>query len=200
MISNITMGLKEDGRQLAFVTRRSFAIVIALVLFFSISFCQTPEAADKIIADARTIAAKENKNIFLIFHASWCGRCHKMDMAMNDPAIKNYFDDNYVVRHLVVLESKNNKNLENPGALNLLKKYSDETSGIPFWLVFDQRGQKVFDSREKLPDGKTGENVGCPASEKEVEHFINVLRASSKINEEGLMAIRKRFRKIETGI
>jgi thiol-disulfide isomerase/thioredoxin len=200
IIANIAIGLLDDGKRMAFLTRRLITMMVAMVAFFSISFGQAPETADKIIADARIMAAKENKSIFVIFHASWCGWCHKMDMAMNDPAIKNYFDDNYVVRHLVVLESKNNKNLENPGALELLKKHSDQSSGIPFWLVFDQRGQKLFDSREKLSNGETGDNVGCPASEKEVEHFINVLKASSKINEEGLMAIRKRFRKIETGI
>jgi thiol-disulfide isomerase/thioredoxin len=208
MTSNVTM-CREIGRKLrplmprlsiGMIARRTIAIIVVVGIFVSVSFGQAPEAADKIIKEAQAIAAKENKNIFVIFHASWCGWCHKMDMALNDPAIKKYFDDNYIIRHLVVLESKNKKNLENPGALELLKKHSEETSGIPFWLVYDQRGQKLFDSREKLADGGTGENVGCPASEKEVEHFINVLKASSKINEEGLMAIRKRFRKIETGI
>ena len=81
-----------------------------------------------------------------------------------------------------------------------MKRYSDETSGIPFWLILDKDWQQLFDSREKLSNGETGGNVGCPASEKEVNHFINVLKASSKINEDGLLAIRKRFRKIETRI
>ncbi|HTE25279.1 thioredoxin family protein [Flavitalea sp.] len=200
IISNAAMDPMVDGRQMVFVPGRSTAMMIALCFFVSMSFGQAPEAADKIIADAQAVAAKENKNIFVIFHASWCGWCHKMDTAMNDPSIKKYFDDNYVIRHLVVLESKSKKNLENPGALDLMKKQSEETSGIPFWVVYDQRGQKLFDSREKLANGQTGENVGCPASEKEVDHFINVLKASSKINEEGLTAIRKRFRKIEAGI
>jgi fumarate reductase subunit D len=200
IISNILMELKADRKQITFVVRPIIAILVAFGFFVSIGFGQSPETADKVIADAQAMAGKEDKNIFVIFHASWCGWCHKMDLAMNDPAIKKYFDDNYIIRHLVVLESKNKKNLENPGALDLLKKHSEESSGIPFWLVYDKHGQKLFDSREKLADGNTGENVGCPASEKEVEHFINVLRASSKINEAGLMEIRKRFRRIETDV
>ena len=178
---------------------RSIAMLISFCAFVSAGKAQVPEAADKVIADARVIAVKENKNIFVIFHASWCGWCHKMDTAMNDPLVKHYFDEHYVIRHLVVMESGNKKNLENPGALELMKKYSDETSGIPFWIVFDQHGGKLLDSRESKPDGRPGDNVGCPASEKEVAHFIKVLKASSSINEEGLEAIRKRFRMNETG-
>ena len=157
-------------------------------------------SAEKIINDARAVAVKENKNIFVIFHASWCGWCHKMDTAMNDPAVKKHFDDNYVIRHLVVLESKNKKSLENPGALELMKQSSAETSGIPFWLIYNKNGEKIFDSRARTADGTAGDNVGCPASEKEVDHFIYVLKASSSIDEMGLEAIRKRFRKIETGM
>jgi thioredoxin-related protein len=198
--TNSVSGWLTQSGQFTFLASRSIMIIITLCCLVLMSFGQGPDAAGQIIGDAKGIAVKENKNIFVIFHASWCGWCHKLDTAMNDPEIKKYFDENYVIRHLVVLESKNKKNLENPGALELMKKYSEETSGIPFWLVMDQRGQKLFDSREKLPDGKTGDNVGCPASEKEVDHFITVLKASSKISPDGLLAIRKRFRKIETGI
>jgi thiol-disulfide isomerase/thioredoxin len=198
--------MTEKGLGLLIETRLSWLyarrVIVMMILSWIVlpGFGQVPVHAGKVIDDARVIAVKENKNIFLIFHASWCGWCHKMDKAMNDPEIKKYFDDNYVIRHLVVLESKDRKNLENPGALELMKKYSEETSGIPFWVVINQGGEKIFDSREKSGDGKMGENVGCPASEKEVEHFINVLKASSKIGEDGLLAIKKRFRKIETGI
>ena len=55
---------------------------------------------------------------------------------MNDPACKEFFDNNYVIDHLVVKESENNKHLENPGAEDLLKQYKGANSGIPFWLDF----------------------------------------------------------------
>jgi len=159
---------------------------------------QQKPSAQKVLEDARLIATKENKNVFVIFHASWCGWCHKMDTAMNDPAIKKFFFDNYVVRHLVVMESKNKKNLENPGALEIMQKYSGENSGIPFWFITDKKGKFLMDSRQQTADGKPGDNVGCPASEKEVEHFIKVLKQTSKINEPGLAAIKTRFRKNES--
>ena len=42
-----------------------------------------------------------------------------------------------------------------------------------------------------------GANTGCPASEKEVAFFVDILQKTSKLNTEQLEIIRKRFRKNE---
>src|SRR5262245_46462193 len=63
----------------------------------------TAPSAETILKEAYQRAAKEKKNVMIIFHASWCGWCHKMDTAMNDVACKKFFTDNYVVEHLTVL-------------------------------------------------------------------------------------------------
>ena len=55
----------------------------------------------------------------------------------------------------------------------------------------DKKGAKLGDSFVN------GENLGCPASEKEVESFVVLLKKTSKINGEGLEAIRIRFRQNE---
>ena len=107
----------------------------------------TPPSASDILNKAYQQAAKENKNVFLMFHASWCGWCHKMDKSMNDTSCKKFFDDNYVICHLVTDESKDKKNLENPGAAEMKIKYNGEGLGIPFWLVFDKDGNLLSDSK-----------------------------------------------------
>jgi hypothetical protein len=84
-----------------------------------------------------------------MFHASWCGWCHKMDTSLNDASVKKFFDDNFVIRHLVVFESKGKENLENPGALEMLTKYDGKDQGIPFWLIFDKDENFLADSRMK---------------------------------------------------
>jgi len=147
---------------------------------------------------AFTKAKAENKNVFIIFHASWCGWCHKMDTAMNDGSVKKFFTDNFIIEHLTVDESANKKNLENPGAAEFRKEYGGENQGIPYWLVFDKDRKLISDSRMK--PGTTnpeGDNTGCPASEKEVEFFVKVLKQSSNLNDQQLDIIRKRFRKNE---
>ena len=153
---------------------------------------QTPLPADSILSRALSKAKAEKKNVFVIFHASWCGWCRKMDAAMNDPACKPFFDANYVVEHLTILESKDKKNLENPGAEALFKKYAPADSGIPFWLIYDAQGMLIADA--KMPDGS---NAGCPATVNEVAHLIQTLKRSSSIDEKTSKAIFERFRRNE---
>ncbi len=171
---------------------------LAFVILFCLSAKSqtTPASSDEILKEAYQVAAKENKNVFVMFHASWCGWCHKMDKSMEDVNCKKFFDDNFVIRHLVVNESDDKKNLENPGAEELKKKYYGDGQGIPFWLVFDKNGKLLADSKlREIGEGKeTGYNTGCPANTREVEYFISVLQKTSSLNTAQLDIIRKRFR------
>lgn len=176
---------------------RVFIVVIAL---FTSMFAKSQAAtADAVMKEAFQKAVAENKNVFLMFHASWCGWCHKMDNSMNDPVCKKFFDDNFIICHLVVDESKDKKDLENPGADELRKKYHGDGQGIPFWLIFDKAGNMLADSKIRAAgEGpEKGENSGCPATEKEVDFFIDVLKKNSDIHPSELKIIRERFRKNE---
>lgn len=176
--------------------------IILVILSFTLlqpvfSQAPAPLPASTVISEAVKIAAKENKKVFIMFHASWCMWCRKMNASMNDVSCKKFFDDNFVIRHLVVDESKNKKQLENPGASELRDKYYGKDQGIPFWLVFDSKGELLFDSkvRNEGEGLEKGENVGCPASEKEVSYFIDVLKKTTSLQPADLEIIRQRFRK-----
>jgi len=147
-------------------------------------------SADEVLQLAYTQAAKERKNVLLIFHASWCGWCIKMDSSLQDTNVKPLIDNNYVTAHLTVYESPNKKGLENPGALEFLTKLGGADQGLPYWMILDKDGKLLADAQYK-----PGENSGCPAAEVEVAHFINVLRKTSSLNEAQLKVIEKRFRK-----
>ena len=177
--------------------------LIALLFSFWASvmvFGQTPLTTDRILKDAQAEARREKKNVFIIFHASWCGWCHKMDSSLNDRNCKKFFDDNYVIRHLVVYESKGKKNLENPGGIELVTKYGGKDMGLPFWLILDQDGNLLADSQIK-PAGASStapaQNCGCPAAKEEVSYFIDVLRKTSSMNDQQAGLIEKRFRENE---
>ena len=178
-------------------------VLVAPAFFFitMISFAQSsPLPANDILHEAFQQAAKENKKVFIIFHASWCGWCHKMENSINDKSCKDFFNKNYVIRYLVIDESKDKKDLENPGANELRAKYHGDDEGIPFWLIFDKDGNLVADS-QKRPAGTSintkGENIACPATENEVAYFISVLQKTSQISEAEQAAIQKRFRQNE---
>ena len=176
-------------------------LILPSLLFVSITLLaqKPPASADEIMNEAFTAAKKQNKKVLLMFHASWCGWCHKMDTSLNDPSVKKFFDDNFVIRHLVVFESKGKQNLENPGALEMITKYNGKDQGIPFWLIFDQDEKFLFDSRrtETVNGVEKLQNVGCPASKPEVDYFIAVLIKTTSLKEEELEKIRTRFRKNE---
>jgi thioredoxin-related protein len=176
-------------------------LALAIVMQFSIvaKAQSAPPSADDILKEAYQAAAKENKNVFIMFHASWCGWCHRMDNSMKDEICRKFFEDNFVIRHLVVDESDDKKNLENPGAVELRRKYYGDGQGIPFWLLFDKDGKLLADSKIRVEGAgpETGNNTGCPASEKEVEYFIAVLQKTTSLNSTQLEIIRKRFRQNE---
>jgi len=176
--------------------------LISVLLFTTITslFAQkAPLSSEEIMKEAFTSAKKQNKKVLVMFHASWCVWCHKMDTSLNDASIKKIFDDNFVIRHLVVFESKGKENLENPGALEMLTKFEAKDQGIPFWLIFDKDENFLADSRmkETINGVEKLQNTGCPATKKEVDYFIEVLKKTTDLKEDQLEKIRTRFRRNE---
>lgn len=145
-------------------------------------------------------AGQQNKKVLLIFHASWCGWCHKMDTSLNDITVKKFFDDNFVITHITVKESKEKEKLENAGGYEMMQKYNGTDQGLPYWIILDKDYNLLFDSqvRKKQPDGSVkGQNVGCPASQPEVDMFIDVLKKTTSLTAPQLALIAKRFRQNE---
>ena len=178
-----------------------FKLSIPLVLSFLLTtnvYAQTkPATADEVVKAAKMEAAKSNRNVFVIFHASWCVWCHRMDTAMNDTTIQSFFEKNYVIKHLTVDERGDKKILENPGAMALLTKYNGDQQGIPYWFILDKNGKLLADSRIHSESGElAGNNVGCPAQPGEVAYFIRVLKNTSSPSDRQLELIQKRFLQI----
>ena len=174
-----------------------FAFLVVFVA--NITLAQTqPPSADQVLKEAFKEAKAKKKKVFIKFSASWCGWCKKMDASMNDPEIKAYFDESFVIRQFIVMESKGKENLETPGAMELIKKHNSEGFGIPLWFIFDEKGNLMVDSHIR-PDGVglevKGKNIiGCPAAKEEVESFIKSLKLTTKLNDAALAKIFARFR------
>ncbi len=174
-------------------------LLLTALLFFSVSVSFSQEvipSAESVLNQSYAQAAKEHKKVLLIFHASWCGWCKKMTASLNDPACKKMFDDHYVTVYLDVLEHKGEESKENPGGLDVLKKYEAVDAGLPFWLVLDDKGTTLATSAMP-PAGATtakpADNVGCPTEPNEVEYFVKVLKQTSNLTESDFAVITKRF-------
>lgn len=179
--------------------RKSLLLLFIALLTLNTAFSQTtPPSADAVLKEALKEAKAQKKKVFIKFSASWCGWCHKMDDSMNEPEMKPLFDKSFVMRQLIVMESKGKENLENPGALDLLKKHNSDGFGIPVWFIFDTDGKLLVDSHLR-PEGVgievKGKNIiGCPASKEEVEAFVKALKLTTKLNDAELSKIAARFR------
>jgi hypothetical protein len=134
-----------------------------------------------------------------MFHASWCGWCKKMTASIGDSTCSKFFDDNYVITYLDVMERPGKEMLENPGGLDMMKTLKgDPTGGIPYWVVMDANGKVAGTSYVPHADGTPGtakDNVGCPAEAGEVAYFVGLLKMTSKLTDDQLAIIKTRFLK-----
>lgn len=165
---------------------------LKLMILLFVAACagqvKAQDSASNILENALTQAKVENKNVFVKYSASWCGWCKKMDKQMKSDKCKSFFDTNYVIVNLVVKESQKNKHLENPGAIDFLKKHKGDQSGLPFWVILNEDGSLIEDSFNV-----EGENLGCPYTKEEVETFISILKKTSNLTQENLTIIAETF-------
>ncbi|MEP6464716.1 MAG: thioredoxin family protein [Parafilimonas sp.] len=176
--------------------KKLLIVCITLVSFVVCKAQTQPVSAEKIIKEACKEAGLQNKKALIIFHASWCVWCHKLDSSINDVTCKKFFDDNYVIKHITVFETNDKKDLNNPGASEFLTAHHAADQGIPAWFIFDSKGTLLADSQLR-PAGAAfnleGSNIGCPANETEINYFVSILEKTSHITNEQKQAIRKRF-------
>ena len=185
---------KKDWLKLAAMKIKWPVGLIIFLLFSGTVMAQNLPSAESLLKKAYKEAVAKKKNVFIIFHASWCGPCKIMQASMKDKKIKAFFDSSYIIVDLVAFEFDEGEN--NPGAGELLQKHNDNNASIPFWMIQDATGKVLGDSRV-VPayntDG-TKENMGCPSTEKEVDYFVSLLKKTSALTLQQLEAIRKRFR------
>jgi thioredoxin-related protein len=154
--------------------------------------------AAEVIQKGIDLAKATHKNVLVIFTATWCHWCHRMDTLLNSGDVKNYFQDAYVICHVDVQEEAAKKNLENQGWKTYLQEFGgDENEGVPFWAILDDQGKALVNSRIK-PTGPSaeprGDNAGCPMYDKEVAYFIQCLAQTSSMTKDQLSRIGEAFK------
>lgn len=164
------------------------SLLPVFAVIFTLATATAQDNATTLLDNAYAQAKKENKNVFIMFHASWCGWCKKMDKNMQSDACKAFFDANYVTVHLDVKEMQNKQELETAGGEEVLEKYKGDQAGLPFWVILDSKGTLLADSFNSK-----GDNLGCPASPEEVEVFVEKLKKTGKFTDAQLATVKETF-------
>ena len=145
---------------------------IFFVILFSISLTifaqQKPKSADDILKSALSQANYYNKNVLVIFHATWCGWCKRLIKVVNGSEVSNIFNNNFVVTYIDVRErGEMIKLVENPGGQELMSRLGGGSSGVPFYVFLDSKGNVITS------------NAGYP-SRRSVPSFVARIKKSAK--------------------
>lgn len=161
--------------------RRTHPFLLVFLFFGFLSApavrAQQRTSADEVLAAAKTDAATQHKDIFLVFGASWCPPCRELDSFMADREIRPILEKYFVMAHLSVFEQRGkHPELNNPGGEKLVADFGGEAGGVPFLVFLDAQGHPLINSNRPVTGKPKGENVGYPALPEEINWFMSMLR------------------------
>ena len=159
----------------------SVALVSLAILAIASSLAaQDPPPAERVLADAKAQAARQHKNIFLIFGASWCEPCKQFEGFMEAPEIHSILEKYFVIARVSIGEEYGgNPRLNSPGAGKLLVELggpSSEDAGIPFIVLLDAKRKFIIDSNRPVKGKNEAEGIGYPTEPEEIDWFKSLLK------------------------
>jgi len=89
------------------------------------------------IKEALAMAAKQHKNVIVVFGANWCYDCHVLDLAFHRPDLAGVLQRSYEVVHVDVGEGDKNQDLMQQYHVPMKK-------GIPALAVLDSSGKLLY--------------------------------------------------------
>ncbi len=116
-----------------------FFIFLLLAIVSTISYCKSePIVYDlTILQENLTQAASENKNLIVIFGASWCPDCLALDQILTEPKLDTLLQNKYSILKIDV--GRFDKNLD------INQKLGDPIdSGIPALVIIDPKKNLVI--------------------------------------------------------
>ena len=164
---------------------KSMTALLILVLLGTPEVSQTGKrdssAPNRILTNAEAIAFSQNKNILLMFTASWCGPCHRFESFLDDPAMRPIFD-RYFVRLVVDYGERPNdtRHQDTPGADELIDSLHDRETGVPLIVMLSSSGKPIVDSVRPVYGRRNNHaNIGYPESPIGIGWFLEMLKRAA---------------------
>ena len=145
--------------------------------------------AETMLNEAMTKAKAENKRVFLIMSASWCGPCRLLARYL----VENKAE---LERHFVFVKLDISRDTE---AEVLRERYEgkENSNGVPWYAVLDDAGKTLITSNSKVLEEEGGQsNIGFPSSKEGIDHFMKMLEQTApRLDGQALAALRKGLEK-----
>lgn len=152
--------------------------ILSMLIIASSMLGQTvkPDSAQTILNAAIIKAQSSQKNVLLVFHATWCGWCKRLESAFNDTTIKPLIDNNYIIAMLDVKERGDKiQTHENPCGQKFLSDFGGNNAGLPFIVFLNGKGKMIANSNV-MPKKQ---NIGYPGTREEIAAFVNLLKKTA---------------------
>lgn len=152
----------------------SFAALIALATLAA------PPSADEVLKQAQAQAAREGKNVFVKFEASWCPWCRRLNALIESERFGPAFKGSYVFAPITVREREEKRALENPGWEKTFRRLRGAPEkDVPYVAILSPKGEKLVDSY-RPPEGEIPGNAGYPRTPPEVDAFVDLIRRTGR--------------------
>jgi len=158
-------------------------LMCALVLVAAaVSTVADEPKADDLLKKGLEAAKKADKHVFLVFRAG-DPISATFDKFHDDADVKKTLEKYFVIVPVHVMN--------NEGGPELYGKYGGDR-GFPAWTILNKDSKVIGDS------GDTGDNVGYPVEEKEIEHYFKEFKkAYPKLPEADVELLTKKFKAIK---
>ncbi len=131
----------------------------------------TARNAENMLAEALSQAKTDNKKVFLIFSASWCGPCRRLARLLDTQKPE-------LERHYVFVKLDIDRD---DYAGSLRDRYPEsKNGGIPWFAILDATGKELITSNIAKLTRRTGStNIGYPTTRKDFDHFAKMLKQTA---------------------
>ncbi|MGO8672300.1 MAG: thioredoxin family protein [Capsulimonadaceae bacterium] len=142
------------------------------------------------VANTETLAASQHKNVFVVFHASWCPDCRQFEAFLDLPTVKPIMDSHYTMLWLDEFEHSGSDVPQNSGAQELMDNYGEgKADGIPFFAVIDPEGNVLARGFTR-----NGDVMGMPTTSDDFDTFIAMIHDTSPgITDDELAMLRRQL-------
>ena len=127
--------------------------------------------AELMLSGGLATASAEQKRVFLIMSASWCGPCRMLARFL-------YANKAELGRHYVFVKLDVSRDTH---AQTLLDRYEgkDAANGVPWYVILDRTGKPLVTSNAKETQDYGSSNIGFPSSKEGIDHFLSILRQTA---------------------